>query len=90
MPRRPRLKILVVEDITEWRLALVGMYEEILGKDKCDVDPAASGPEAIRLLKKSSYDLLSADLDLSGTDQKEKGKVDMTLHGCCGHNEGAI
>jgi CheY-like chemotaxis protein len=57
-------KILVVDDQEPYRLALKLMYEGILGKGACMVDPVGNATEAKDRLKSREFDLLSLDINL--------------------------
>ncbi len=58
------ITVLVVEDDKEWRLALVKMYSEVLGAKNCEVVEADNPRAALALLDRSTYNLMSVDIDL--------------------------
>ena len=62
--------VLVVEDDPEWMDALCNMYENLLG-DRDEVLPASTVRTARRILTSRDIDLLSLDLNVSGTDATE-------------------
>jgi CheY-like chemotaxis protein len=58
-------KILVVDDLQDWRTTLSGLL-----KDRgYDVDVSGSTADALELLKTNSYDLALLDLRLDETDE---------------------
>jgi CheY-like chemotaxis protein len=59
------MRILVVDDESIWRTALCGLYERALGRGEHAVDSAATASEALRLLERERYDILSLDINLS-------------------------
>ena len=64
MTQSPEAAILVVEDETIARKNLVHIFE----KQGHKVTPAASGAEALNLLKTHTYDLVITDLKMEGVD----------------------
>lgn len=56
--------VLVVEDDKEWRLALASMYEGILGRENCEVVDVDNARSALAALERSTYKLMSVDIDL--------------------------
>lgn len=80
------MKILVVEDNYDYRQALIEMYQQIFDKIAVQIDHAVTGKEAIEMLKKNKYDLLSLDINLSENLHKnEQGKLrDIDITGACG------
>lgn len=52
------IKILVVDDEKNWR----DLIKEILGKERYDITTAASGDEAIELIKKDEYQIIVTDM----------------------------
>jgi len=60
-----RLRVLVVEDQDQWRRAIINMYKDILGKDRCTAHSAETAEEALEMLEQGGYDLLSLDINLS-------------------------
>ena len=63
--------VLVVEDDPAWMEALCEMYERLLLDKSAEVLPASTVKTARHFLEKKSIDLLSLDLNVSGTDKME-------------------
>lgn len=60
-------RILVVDDEENIRL----LYREELAEEGYEVDTAASGEEALRLLAERPYDLVTVDIKMPGMDGLE-------------------
>lgn len=82
------IKVLVVEDVANWREALCQMYKEII--PQCQVNSASSGPDALRMIENGErFDLLSLDINLGITHPKtEVGQpdLDLNVHGADGRS----
>jgi hypothetical protein len=65
------IKILIVEDQTEWSEPLQKMYEDLTREIPalCTVEIASTSEEAVRFLQSKRFDLLSLDIDLSEDEQ---------------------
>jgi CheY-like chemotaxis protein len=64
MRPQEKIRVLILEDNTDWRQALAGMYAAIFGH-RGEVATVADGAIAERLLHKRPVDILSLDLNLS-------------------------
>jgi DNA-binding response OmpR family regulator len=62
--------VLVVEDEPAWMEALCEMYEDLLSESD-EVLPASTVRTARQFLKRKDVDLLSLDINVSGTDKTE-------------------
>jgi hypothetical protein len=70
---RPTICILVVEDTPAWNDALCDMYRRIFAKyGMVDITTAHDGSEALREIRRNMYDLLSCDINLSGSGNSGK------------------
>jgi len=67
MPVNPQ-KILVVDDIEDWRDTVKGMLEDA----NYEVEVAASSKEALEKLKQYSFDLAILDMRLDETDEENR------------------
>src|SRR3954451_10587642 len=66
MTTRPTFRILVVEDNPAWNAALCTMYRRIFDEyGKVDVKSVDNGTDALRILLRERFDLLSCDINLS-------------------------
>lgn len=70
-------RVLVVENDRDWNERLVAMYRELFGRIRPPVDvtveSARHGQEAVGLLRRYRYDLLSLDIILDGPDAAAGG-----------------
>lgn len=80
----PTIRILVVEDNEKWQKLLCDMYKEILPLAK--VIPVSIGRDALAYLENDKFDLLSVDIDLSGTDNESEGRPDPNILGANGYD----
>jgi CheY-like chemotaxis protein len=60
----PRASFLIVDDEPVVRLALT----RVLSSDRCDVETAADGPEALQRLQERAFDVVLLDLRMPGMD----------------------
>ncbi len=68
-----RQKILVVDDLLDWRTTLGGLLEDA----GYDVQVAESSPAALELLKTSHFDLAVLDMRLDETDESNTEGLDL-------------
>lgn len=85
------MRVLVVEDDSEWRKALSVWYKSTLARWKPTVIPISSGLEAIELMENEvranrKFNLLSLDIDLGSTHLDETGSLDRTRPGGTGRD----
>lgn len=60
------MRVLLVENDPEWRMALDGLYRRLLPRSRLEIDCASTVKEAEYRLAQGDYDLLSLDILLDG------------------------
>lgn len=69
-----RKRVLVVDDVSDWRATLQDILKQI---DECEVKTAASYQDAIEVIKNREAELAIVDLRLSPTDESDRQGMEL-------------